>query len=566
MRTRTSSTNSFNTVRTPLNTASASRTSYPAGTSSKPQLMPIDGSFSIDINDYPDDPLMPELEDTAEIHSTGIFGNLPKGKKAIGTKWVFRNKKDQRGIMVRNKARLVAQGHKQEEDIDYDEVFAPVAFLYGTIEEEVYVNQPPGFEDPEFPNKVYKVEKALYGLHQAPRAWYETLSTYLLENRFRRGTIDKTLFIKKIKNDILLVQVYVDDIIFGSTKKSLSTEFEKLMHKRFQMSLEDKYVYDILKKFGFITMKTTSTPMETHKSLSTNAAEPDVDISSYPKVSQICHAVKRIFRILRDKPTLGLWYPKDSPIDLIAYSDSDYAGASIDRKSTIGGFLWLQNQLLDYGYNFMRTKIHIDNESTISVIKNPVSHSKTKHIEIRFHFIRDSYEKKLIEMVKIHTDNNVADLLTKAFDVTRFEFLIASIVLVVNHTTNGHQFTMSNRHQELASPKQTALGKDKSNPFMVDSLPKTIWLSMHHSNDPPFSRGYTLRSGKDSLELMELMEHYTQIVCFVRKQNREICTTKEGLQAISKTINGHEKLITEDSLRRHLKLEDSEGISSLSNE
>ncbi|GJR68957.1 putative ribonuclease H-like domain-containing protein [Tanacetum coccineum] len=185
---------------------------------------------------------------------------LPYGKRAIGTKWVYRNKKDDRGIVVRNKARLVAQGYTQEEGIDYDEVFAPVArieairlflayasfmnfivyqmdvksaFLYGTIEEEVYVCQPLGFEDPEFPNKVYKVEKALYGLHQAPRAWYETLSTYLLENGFRRGTIDKTLFIRKDKGDILLVQVYVDDIIFGSTKRSLCTQFEQMMHKRF---------------------------------------------------------------------------------------------------------------------------------------------------------------------------------------------------------------------------------------------------------------------------------------------------------------------------------------------
>nr|GEY73795.1 putative ribonuclease H-like domain-containing protein [Tanacetum cinerariifolium] len=154
--------------------------------------------------------------------------------------------------------RLVAQGHRQEEGIDYDEVFAPVArievirlllayasfmdftmyqwnvksaFLYGTIKEEVYVSQHPGFVDPEFPKRVYKVEKALYGLHQAPRAWYETLSTYLLENGFKRRTINKTLFINQIKNDILLVQVYVDDIIFCSTKKSLSTEFEQLMHK-----------------------------------------------------------------------------------------------------------------------------------------------------------------------------------------------------------------------------------------------------------------------------------------------------------------------------------------------
>ncbi|GKC66889.1 putative ribonuclease H-like domain-containing protein [Tanacetum coccineum] len=165
--------------------------------------------------------------------------DLPNGKRAIGTKWVFRNKKDERGIVIRNKARLVAQGYTQEEGIDYDEVFAPVArieairlflayasfkdfmvyqmdvksaFLYGKIEEEVYVCQPPGFEDPDFPDRVYKVEKALYGLHQAPRAWYETLSTYLL------------------------VQVYVDDIIFGLTNKELCNEFEKLMHEKFQMS------------------------------------------------------------------------------------------------------------------------------------------------------------------------------------------------------------------------------------------------------------------------------------------------------------------------------------------
>ncbi|GJV89601.1 putative ribonuclease H-like domain-containing protein [Tanacetum coccineum] len=198
-----------------------------------------------------------------EIQKVWVLVDLPYGKKAIGTKWVYRNKKDERGVVVRNKARLVAQGHRQEEGIDYDEVFAPVArleairiflafasymgfivyqmdvksaFLYGKIDEEVYVSQPPGFQDPKHPKKVYKVVKALYGLHQAPRAWYATLSTFLLQNGYRRGTIDKTLFLKKDKNDIILVQVYVDDIIFGSTKKSWCEEFEALMKSRFQMS------------------------------------------------------------------------------------------------------------------------------------------------------------------------------------------------------------------------------------------------------------------------------------------------------------------------------------------
>ncbi|GKE18561.1 putative ribonuclease H-like domain-containing protein [Tanacetum coccineum] len=229
------------------------------------------------------------------------------------------------------------------------------AFLYCIIEEEVYVCQPPGFEDSEFPNKVYKVEKALYGLHQAPKAWYETISTYLLENRFKRGTIDKTLFIKKDKCDILLVQVYVDDIIFGSTKKSLCTEFELVMHKRFQMSSmgeltfflglqvkqkddgifisQDKYVVDILKKFDFATVRTTSTPIETNKALLKDEEAADVD---------------RIFRYLKGQPKLGLWYPKDSLFDLEAFSDSNYASASLDKKSTTVGCQFLRRRLISW--------------------------------------------------------------------------------------------------------------------------------------------------------------------------------------------------------------------------
>ncbi|GKA57771.1 putative ribonuclease H-like domain-containing protein, partial [Tanacetum coccineum] len=313
MRTRTSSTNSFNTVRTPLNTASALRTSYHAGTSSEPQLMPINGSFSIDINDYPDDPLMPELEDTAEIHSTGIFGsayddspNTPINDQSVGAEADFNNMEpsinvspisttrihsihpkgfriilggsytgrastlqvtqclDSGRFYLRKRRPLVLNGssgikkireglwieairlflaYASYMDFTVYQMDVKSAFLYGTTEEEVYVNQPPGFEDPEFPNKSYKVEKSMYGSSSTLEPWYKTLSTYLLENGFRRGTIDKTLFIKKIKNDILLVQVYADDIILGSTKKSLSTEFEKLMHKRFQMSSMGKLTF-----------------------------------------------------------------------------------------------------------------------------------------------------------------------------------------------------------------------------------------------------------------------------------------------------------------------------------
>nr|GEX57000.1 hypothetical protein [Tanacetum cinerariifolium] len=155
--------------------------------------------------------------------------------RPIGTKWVLKNKKDERGTVIRNKARLVAQGHTQEERIDYDEVFAPVARIKAIRLFLAYASFM-GFTDPEFPAKVYKVEKAMYGLHQAPRAWYGTLSKYLLKNGFQRGTIDQTLFIRKQREYFILVQVYVDDIIFGSLNPQLCREIEALMHEKFQMS------------------------------------------------------------------------------------------------------------------------------------------------------------------------------------------------------------------------------------------------------------------------------------------------------------------------------------------
>ncbi|GKD65829.1 putative ribonuclease H-like domain-containing protein, partial [Tanacetum coccineum] len=446
-------------------------------------VSPMDNNNGFFVGAYDDEDVdghadLNNLETT--MNKVWTLVDLPNGKRAIGTKWVFRRKKDESGIVVRNKARLVAQGYTQEEGIDYDEVFALVsrieaiklffayasymgfivylmdvnsAFLYGTIEEEVYVCQPLGFEDPYFPDKVYKVEKALYGLHQAPRAWYETLSTYLMENRFRRGTIDKTLFIKKDNNDAqdILDEFYGGAHLLLRILKDTITPMEapqpnKALVKDEEADNVDVHLYRSM--IGSLMYLTASRPDITF------AVCACARFQVTPKTSHL-HAVKRIFRYLKGQPKLGLWYPRDSPFDLEAFSDSDYAGASLDRKSTTGGcqflgkrliswqckkqtivanstteaeyvaaanccgqVLWIQNQMLDYGFNFMNTKIYIDNESTICIVKNPKFHAKTKHIEIRHHFIRDSYEKRLIQVIKVHSDQNVADLLTKAFDVS----------------------------------------------------------------------------------------------------------------------------------------------------
>nr|GEW75634.1 putative ribonuclease H-like domain-containing protein [Tanacetum cinerariifolium] len=244
------------------------------------------------------------------------------------------------------------------------------AFLYGTIKEEIYVCQPPGFEDPDYPDKVYKVVKALYGLHQAPRSWYETLANYLLENGFQRGKIDQTLFIKTQKGDILLVQVYVDDIIFGSTTKELCKAFEKLMKDKFKMSLMSELTF-------FLGLQMENQLAPTEKPLLKDPDSEDVDVYTYrsmigslmyltssrpeimfvvcacarfqvtPKASHL-HVVKRVFRYLKGKSHLGLWYPKDSLFNLVAYFDSDNAGATLDKKSTTGGYQFLGYRLISW--------------------------------------------------------------------------------------------------------------------------------------------------------------------------------------------------------------------------
>ncbi|GJW05754.1 putative ribonuclease H-like domain-containing protein [Tanacetum coccineum] len=267
--------------------------------------------------------------------------DLPYGKRAIGTKWIYINKKDER--VARIEAIRLFLAYASFKDFVVYQMDVNSAFLYGKIEEEVYVCQPPGFENPEFPDRVYKVKKALYGLHQAPKAWYKTLSTYLLDNGFQKGQRDKTLFIKRVKGDILLVQVYVDDIIFGSMRKEMCTEFEKMMHKKFQISSMGELTFFLGLQ---VTQKDDGIFISQDKSMIGSlmyltSSRPGIMFAVCacarfqvtPKALHL-HVVKRIFRYLKGQPKLGLWYPKDSPFDLEAYTDSDYAVASLDRKST----------------------------------------------------------------------------------------------------------------------------------------------------------------------------------------------------------------------------------------
>jgi hypothetical protein len=378
------------------------------------------------------------------------------------------------------------------------------AFLNGPLSELVYVKQPPGFEDPKHPHHVYKLHKALYGLKQAPRAWYECLKEFLLKQGFEIGKADTTIFIRKIKNDISVCQIYVDDIIFGSTNQTLCEEFSRVVTKRFDMSMmgeltfflgfqvkqlkegtficQTKYTRDILKKFDMVNTKPIKTPMPTNGHLDLDKDGKAVDqkvycsmISSllYLCASRLdimlsvcmcarfqanqkeCHlmAVKRILRYLVRTPNFGLWYPKGSNFNLLGYSDFDYAGYKVERKSTSGTcqflgwslvswsskkqnsialstaeaeyvaagaccaqLLWMKQTLNDYGCRLTKIPLLCDNESAIKLANNPVSHSRTKHIDIRHHFLRDHETKGDIAIHHVSTEKQLADIFTKPLD------------------------------------------------------------------------------------------------------------------------------------------------------
>ncbi|GKC78401.1 retrovirus-related pol polyprotein from transposon TNT 1-94 [Tanacetum coccineum] len=398
----------------------------------------------------------------------------------ITLKWIYKVKLDELGGILKNKARLVARGYRQEEGIDFEESFAPVArleairiflafaahmnmvvyqmdvktaFLNGNLREEVYVSQPDGFVDKDNPNHVYKLKKALYGLKQAPRAWYDMLSSFLISQDFSKGSVDPTLFIRRDGKELLLDYRFIN---------------------------QSKYALESLKKYGFESCDPVDTPMVEKSKLDEDKEGKAVDPSHYrgmigtllyltasrPDLQfAICmcaryqarptekhlNAVKRIFRYLKGTVHRGLWYPKDSLIALTTFADADHAGCQDTRRSTswsmqllddrllvvkihaksaaissteaeyiaLSGccaqILWMRSQLTDYGFGFNKIPMYCDNKSAIALCCNNVQHSRSKHIDIRFSFIKEPLRMVRSHFTLSNTESQLAAIFTNSF-------------------------------------------------------------------------------------------------------------------------------------------------------
>nr|GEU87480.1 hypothetical protein [Tanacetum cinerariifolium] len=434
----------------------------------------------------------------------------PYNISPLTLKWLFKNKHDEEQTVIRNKSRLVVRGYRQEEGINFKESFASVArmeairiflayaahksftvfqidvkiaFLHGSLKEDVHVCQPEGFIDADHPSHVYKLKKALYGLKQVPRAWYGELSTFLLHNHFFKGTINRTLFIRRLHVDILVVQVYVDDINFGSTHPRYIQLFSDLMKSRFKMSMmeemtfflglqvnqspcgifinQSKYVFEILNTYGMESCDPIGTPMEIKDKLDLDQNGTSVVATKYRSMigalmyltssrPDIVHAtclcaryqgkpiekhlkeVKRIFRYLWGTVNTGLWHTKDSGFELTGFLDADYAGCKDTFKSTFDGAQFLGEKLVSWSSKKQDCTALSNAEaeyvslsaSSIAISCNPVQHSRTKHIAVRYHFIKEHVEKGSIELYFVKTDYQLADIFTKALPADRFNYLV----------------------------------------------------------------------------------------------------------------------------------------------
>nr|GEW67365.1 hypothetical protein [Tanacetum cinerariifolium] len=357
----------------------------------------------------------------------------PDGIKPLTLKWLFKNKHDEENKVIRNKTRLVMRGYRQEEGIDFEESFTPVArmeairiflayaahkgftvyqmdvktvFLHVSLKEDVYVCQPEGFIDVDYPSYVYKLKKAPYGLKQAPRAWYDELSTFLLQNGFSKGIIDLTLFTRRFDDDILVVNQSPSGIFIN----------------------QSKYVHEILKKYGLNSFDIVGTPMDIKDKLDLDQIGTPVDAMKYRSM------IGALMYLTSSRPDI-VHATYDFGFELTGFSDADYAGYKDTFKSTSSGaqflgeklvswslkkqdctslsttkseyvslsaccaqVLWMRTQLTDYGYHFDKIPIYCDSKSAIAISCNPVQHSRTKHIAVRYHFIKEHVEKGTIEL------------------------------------------------------------------------------------------------------------------------------------------------------------------------
>ncbi|KAL8104868.1 hypothetical protein AgCh_028873 [Apium graveolens] len=464
-----------------------------------------------------------------ERNQTWELVEAPKEKKPIGVKWVYKTKLNAQGEVEKHKARLVVKGYKQKYGVDYKEVFAPVArletirlilslaaqnkwkvhqmdvksaFLNGELQEEVYIDQPPGYVKKNEENKVYRLKKALYGLKQAPRAWYSRIDEYFVKMGFKRCPFEHTLYIKENKGKILIIGLYVDDLIFTGNNDDDIEEFKNNMMQEFEMTdlgllhyflgievkqdengifiSQEKYARDLMKKFRMEDAKPSSTPVEVGLKLSMNddskfvdptlyrslvgslmyltATRPDITygvslISRFMEQPKKTHweAGKRILRYVRGTLGDGIYYQKGNDTKVIGYCDSDWAGSIDDSKSTSGNVfftgssaitwmskkqqvvalstaeaeyislslascqaLWITWVLEDLKHATKESPIiYCDNKSAIALTENPVFHGKSKHIRIKYHFIRDLVKKGEVVVEHCKTQDQIGDIFTK---------------------------------------------------------------------------------------------------------------------------------------------------------
>jgi hypothetical protein len=473
-----------------------------------------------------------------EHNNTWSLVSLPRGHRAIGLKWVFKLKRDEEGNIAKYKARLVAKGYVQQAGVDFDEVFAPVArmesvrmllaaaaqegwfvhhmdvksaFLNGELKEEVYVQQPPGFVAAGHEEKVLKLNKALYGLRQAPRAWNVKLDSSLQVKGFTRCASEHGMYTRGAGEARVVVGVYVDDLIITGANSAVVEKFKEEMRQTFRMSdlgllsfylgIEVKqgnkcitlgqpaYAKKLLEKARMVNCNPCSTPMEVRLQLSGKSTSEEVDATMYrslvgslrclvntrPDISfavgyvsrfmekprqEHLAAVKHLLRYIAGTIDYGLVYPKLTKGDsrLIGYSDSDLGGDVDERKSTAGVIfflgemviswssqkqktvalstceakymagaagacqaVWLRRLLSDIaGENVQQPILKMDNQSAIALSKNPVLHDRSKHIDTKFHFIRECVEDGRISLEHVTTQEQLADILTKSLGRARF--------------------------------------------------------------------------------------------------------------------------------------------------